>query len=88
LNFLFQYQNAAGGTEWIAIAFALMESKSRAAYESVFQAMLNKWVKLGCSLQFTKFLSDFERGEMDAISTVFGHEKVALLNISSPIQSY
>jgi hypothetical protein len=61
-----------------------MNSKFQTAYESVFKAMMNKWIELGCHLQFTKFLTDFERGEMDAISTVFGHEKVALLNLHRP----
>jgi hypothetical protein len=78
LEHLFQYKNVSGETEWFAFGFALMETKSKTAYEAVFSSLQSKWVKLGCTPRFTKFLTDFERGEMIAIASIFGHEKVPL----------
>ena len=72
----FQCVNVSGDAEWIVVAFALMNIKSQSAYESVFNALQSKSVELDCNPSFTKFLTDFERAEMDAIAAVFGREKV------------
>uniref|UniRef100_A0A914WLX7 Ubiquitin-like protease family profile domain-containing protein n=1 Tax=Plectus sambesii TaxID=2011161 RepID=A0A914WLX7_9BILA len=71
-----KYTNSTGAPEWIAVAFALMGSKSEAAHAVVFDAILSKWTELGCQPKFTKFLVDFDPGQLGAVSAAFGAEKL------------
>lgn len=53
-----------------------MESKKQSAYEAMFAAINQKWVELDCVPKMKKFLVDFEAGEMGAVASVFGTDKV------------
>jgi len=37
----------------------------------------DKWDKLHCKPRFTKFFTDFEPAEMNAVAHVFGNDKVS-----------
>ena len=76
---MFQFENGAGQIEWFAVAFALMETKTCSAYQALFNSIQQKWTELGCTPQFTKFLTDYERAEINAFAAVFGLDKVSEL---------
>uniref|UniRef100_A0A914X875 Ubiquitin-like protease family profile domain-containing protein n=1 Tax=Plectus sambesii TaxID=2011161 RepID=A0A914X875_9BILA len=71
-----KFASPSGSSEWIAVAFALMGSKSKAAHAVVFNAILSKWAELGCLPKFTKFLVVFDSAQLDAVAAAFGTDKV------------
>uniref|UniRef100_A0A914X5Y6 Ubiquitin-like protease family profile domain-containing protein n=1 Tax=Plectus sambesii TaxID=2011161 RepID=A0A914X5Y6_9BILA len=71
-----KYVNSTGASEWVAVAFALMGSKTRAAYDAVFAPILTKWAELGCQPRLTKFLVDFDPAQLGAVAAAFGTDKV------------
>ncbi|KAE8738407.1 hypothetical protein FOCC_FOCC016113 [Frankliniella occidentalis] len=52
----------------VPLAYALMETKSEAAYTAVFQLLL---ANLGLDIQLTKVITDFEAGQQNAWENVF-----------------
>ncbi len=68
---LFQYK-----CEWVPVAWALMQRKSRVAYEFIFTALRSKWEKLNLKPKFSRLLTDFEEAELTAAQAVFGLQKV------------
>ncbi len=68
---LFQYKR-----EWVPVAWALMQRKSKAAYEFIFNNLRSKWDQLSLKPKFSRLLTDFEEAEMAAAQEVFGSHKV------------